>query len=205
MTAVHLVGMALPSIQPTIQGRTTMDDATIINFTGRDTISDPLTDLLRKGAYMRKRLSSPEILGSRAFRFPSFRRPCWLGIRVGTFLCNGCALCALHQTYIRVASSDAGTLPQSRVLRAQRSGGGTHLGIGVFQPRAITVTHRPVSSPAASGQTRFYRVRRVLPQWERARFHRNAIAQSAVCERVLQSSPCACALLPLQCAFQTTC
>lgn len=27
-----------------------MDDSTIINFAGRDTVSDPLTDLLRKGA-----------------------------------------------------------------------------------------------------------------------------------------------------------
>ena len=27
-----------------------MDDATIIDFTGRDTVTDPLTDLLRKGA-----------------------------------------------------------------------------------------------------------------------------------------------------------
>jgi len=27
-----------------------MDDATIIEFSGRDTVSDPLTDLLRKGA-----------------------------------------------------------------------------------------------------------------------------------------------------------
>ena len=27
-----------------------MDDATIIDFTGRDTVADPLTDLLRKGA-----------------------------------------------------------------------------------------------------------------------------------------------------------
>ena len=50
MTAVHLVGLVLLHIQPTIQGRTTMDDATIIDFTGRDTVTDPLTDLLRKGA-----------------------------------------------------------------------------------------------------------------------------------------------------------
>lgn len=50
MTAVHLVGMALPNIQPTIQGRTTMDETTIINFPGRDTVTDPLTELLRKGA-----------------------------------------------------------------------------------------------------------------------------------------------------------
>ena len=27
-----------------------MDDATIIDFTGRDEVTDPLTDLLRKGA-----------------------------------------------------------------------------------------------------------------------------------------------------------
>ena len=27
-----------------------MDDATIIDFSGRDTVKDPLTDLLRKGA-----------------------------------------------------------------------------------------------------------------------------------------------------------
>jgi hypothetical protein len=27
-----------------------MDDATIIDLTGRDTVTDPLTDLLRKGA-----------------------------------------------------------------------------------------------------------------------------------------------------------
>ena len=27
-----------------------MDDATIIDFTGRDAVTDPLTDLLRKGA-----------------------------------------------------------------------------------------------------------------------------------------------------------
>ena len=50
MTAVHLVGLALLHIQPTIQGRTTMDDSTIINFAGRDAVCDPLTDLLRKGA-----------------------------------------------------------------------------------------------------------------------------------------------------------
>jgi transposase-like protein len=50
MTAVHLVGLVLQHIQPTIRGRTTMDDSTIINFSGRDTITDPLTDLLRKGA-----------------------------------------------------------------------------------------------------------------------------------------------------------
>jgi hypothetical protein len=34
MTAVHLVGIALPNIQPTIQGRTTMDETTIIDFAG---------------------------------------------------------------------------------------------------------------------------------------------------------------------------
>ncbi len=50
MTAVHLVGLALLHIQSTIQGRTTMDDATIIDFAGRDGVIDPLTDLLRKGA-----------------------------------------------------------------------------------------------------------------------------------------------------------
>lgn len=50
MTAVHLVGLVLQHIQPTIRGRTTMDDSTIINLTGRDMITDPLTDLLRKGA-----------------------------------------------------------------------------------------------------------------------------------------------------------
>ncbi|PUB13101.1 hypothetical protein C8N45_10821 [Yoonia sediminilitoris] len=27
-----------------------MDDANIIDFTGRDSVTDPLTDLLRKGA-----------------------------------------------------------------------------------------------------------------------------------------------------------
>jgi len=50
MTAVHLVGLALLNIQPTIQGRTTMDENTIIDFNGRDAVTDPLTDLLRKGA-----------------------------------------------------------------------------------------------------------------------------------------------------------
>ena len=50
MTAVHLVGLALLHFQPTIQGRITMEDTTIINFAGRDTVTDPLTDLLRKGA-----------------------------------------------------------------------------------------------------------------------------------------------------------
>ena len=50
MTAVHLVGLVLPHIQPTIRGRTTMGDTTIINFSGRDTVADPLRDLLRKGA-----------------------------------------------------------------------------------------------------------------------------------------------------------
>ena len=50
MAAVHLVGLALLDIQPTIQGRPTMDGATIIDFTGRDAVTDPLTDLLRKGA-----------------------------------------------------------------------------------------------------------------------------------------------------------
>lgn len=50
MTAVHLVGLVLQHIQPTIRSRTTMDDSTITNFSGRDMITDPLTDLLRKGA-----------------------------------------------------------------------------------------------------------------------------------------------------------
>jgi hypothetical protein len=50
MTAAVLVGMALPHIQPTIQGRTTMDDATIIELSGRKTVTDPLTDFLRQGA-----------------------------------------------------------------------------------------------------------------------------------------------------------
>ena len=50
MTAVHLVGLVLLHIQPTIRGRTTMEDATIIDFAGRDAVPDPLTDLLRKGA-----------------------------------------------------------------------------------------------------------------------------------------------------------
>tara|TARA_R110001583_G_scaffold195050_3_gene368833 strand:- start:21354 stop:21572 length:219 start_codon:yes stop_codon:yes gene_type:complete len=39
MTAVHLVGLVLLHIQPTIRGRTTMDDTTIINFDGRDTVA----------------------------------------------------------------------------------------------------------------------------------------------------------------------
>jgi hypothetical protein len=47
---VHLLGLVLQHIQPTNRGRTTMNDSTIINFTGRDTITDPQTDLLRKGA-----------------------------------------------------------------------------------------------------------------------------------------------------------
>lgn len=46
MTAVHLVGLLLLDKPPTIQGRTTMNDATIIDITGRDTV----TDLLSKGA-----------------------------------------------------------------------------------------------------------------------------------------------------------
>ncbi len=50
MTAVHLVGLVLQHIQPTIRGRAIMGDSTIINFSGRDTITDPLTDFLRKGA-----------------------------------------------------------------------------------------------------------------------------------------------------------
>ena len=62
---MHLVGLALPNIQATIQGRTTMKfrlvraggskvlgglfkahNATIIDFTGQDAATDPLTDLL---------------------------------------------------------------------------------------------------------------------------------------------------------------
>ena len=41
MTAVHLVGMALLDIQPTILGRTTVHDATIFDFTRRDAVIDP--------------------------------------------------------------------------------------------------------------------------------------------------------------------
>jgi len=50
MTAVHLVGLLLQPKPPTIQGRTTMDDTNIIAISGRDTVTDPLTALLRKGA-----------------------------------------------------------------------------------------------------------------------------------------------------------
>ena len=50
MTAVHLVGLVLLHIQPRIRERITIDNTTIINFTGRDTFADSLTDLLRKGA-----------------------------------------------------------------------------------------------------------------------------------------------------------
>ena len=65
-------------------------------------------------------------------------------------------------------------------------------------------SHHPVQ-PAASGQTRFYGVMRVLPPWERARSHRSAIAQPAVCGRARQSSPGAYAPWPPRCALQTTC
>jgi transposase-like protein len=44
-------GWFVVATQATIQRSTTiMDDATIIDFAGRDAITDPLTDLLRKGA-----------------------------------------------------------------------------------------------------------------------------------------------------------
>ena len=61
---MHLVGLALPNIQATIQGRTTMkfrlvraggskgleailkaQNAIIIDFTGQDAVTDPLNDL----------------------------------------------------------------------------------------------------------------------------------------------------------------
>ena len=48
--AVHLLGLKSQNKPPTIQGHTTIDDSTIINFAGRDAVTDPLTDLLRKGA-----------------------------------------------------------------------------------------------------------------------------------------------------------
>ncbi|MCV6825405.1 MULTISPECIES: hypothetical protein [Halocynthiibacter] len=51
MTAMHLVGLMLQHIQPTIRGRTTMDVTTVINFTGRDTFADSRTVRLLKCAW----------------------------------------------------------------------------------------------------------------------------------------------------------
>jgi len=47
---VHLVRLKSQNKSPIIQGRSTLDDATIIDFTGRDAVTVPLTELLRKGA-----------------------------------------------------------------------------------------------------------------------------------------------------------
>jgi hypothetical protein len=50
MLAVHLVGFRCETKPPTTQGCTTMDENTIVEFTGRDSLNDPLNDLLKKGA-----------------------------------------------------------------------------------------------------------------------------------------------------------
>ncbi len=101
---------------------------------------------------MRKRLSSPGILGSRAFRFPSFRRPCWLGIRVGTFLCNGCVFCALPNLY-------PGGVHRCWLLSHNPACCGRNVPeVGPFSKTASFSpahcrSHTARSSPAASGRT----------------------------------------------------
>lgn len=64
-----LMALVSQHIQLNIRGRTTMDDTTMINFTGRDTLIDSLTDLLRKGA---RKLLQAAIEGERDAFFAEF-------------------------------------------------------------------------------------------------------------------------------------
>jgi putative transposase len=50
MEAAYLVDLLLQDNEPTLRRYATMEDNTVVEFAGRDTISDPLTDLLRSGA-----------------------------------------------------------------------------------------------------------------------------------------------------------
>ena len=50
MEAAYLVDLLLQDNGPTLRRYATMEDNTFVEFAGRDTNSDPLTDMLRPGA-----------------------------------------------------------------------------------------------------------------------------------------------------------
>ena len=96
-------------------------------------------------------------------------------------------LCA-YPTLIREVfrRRSAGTVPRSRLLRAQRSGGGAHLSVGVFLPVRGSATRHPAQPrPRPAGlEQRGLAIRRVWRQPARDRSRRTARARSAACGRV---------------------
>ena len=111
---------------------------------------------LRRGPFMRRQKSSGELdWGGGIRRFPAFGHPAVCRARFGTSCRIGRATAHGPTFYPVGCRQPAGSVPRSRLLRAQRPEGGARLYVGVFQPGPQSATYHPAQpQPRPAGLDR---------------------------------------------------